>query len=98
MISRRRCWKRFLIAHIPIGERALKQAKTAAQVTNAQGTGSARMTKADAYDILGLEAGASEQDIIAAHRRLMKQFHPDQGGSDYLAARINQAKDLLLGK
>ncbi|MEM7428085.1 MAG: DnaJ domain-containing protein [Pseudomonadota bacterium] len=61
------------------------------------GTGSARMSRDEAYDILGLERGASNEEIVAAHRRLMKQFHPDQGGSDYLAARINQAKDLLLG-
>ncbi|MGE3829710.1 MAG: DnaJ domain-containing protein [Parvibaculaceae bacterium] len=58
--------------------------------------GSSAMTKDEARAVLGLKDDATADDIRAAHRRLMKQFHPDHGGSDYLAAKINQAKDVLL--
>ena len=67
--------------------------------STAGGTGSGSsgsMTLEEAYSVLGLAPGATPEEIKAAHHRLMKKFHPDQGGSDYLAAKLNQAKDKLL--
>ncbi len=55
------------------------------------------MTRAEALEVLGLGPDASPEEIAEAHRRLMQRVHPDHGGSSYLAARINQARDVLIG-
>ncbi len=58
---------------------------------------SSNMSRAEALDILGLQETATKAEIRAAHHRLIQQNHPDLGGTNYLAAKINEAKDVLLG-
>jgi hypothetical protein len=73
------------------GHRARDQGPAA----NASG---GRMSREEALAVLGLRGGARDEEVRDAHRRLMQRFHPDRGGSDYLAAKINEAKRLLLGE
>jgi len=62
------------------------------------GQNSEEMTQKEALAVLGLNEEATPDEIIAAHRKLMQKIHPDRGGNDYLAAKINQAKDFLLNQ
>ncbi len=59
---------------------------------------SSRMSRREALEVLGLSEGASDSDIRAAWVHLMRSAHPDGGGTDWLASRVNQAKDVLLGR
>lgn len=77
--------------------RGEERAKAGARSTSPPAS-SGVMTPDEARAVLGVGRDASDADVRAAHRRLMKISHPDHGGTDYLATKINQAKDVLLGK
>ncbi len=68
---------------------------SASQNTAQENHSNGKMSVSQAYEVLGLEANASKDDIKQAHKRLMQKLHPDRGGSSYLATQINQAKDVL---
>jgi hypothetical protein len=77
---------------------ARQDGKTASNGSSPSGGASSAMTRDEALQVLGLTSDTSSDAIRTAHRNLMKRFHPDQGGSTYLAAKINEAKDVLLGR
>ncbi|MGM0633087.1 MAG: DnaJ domain-containing protein, partial [Pseudomonadota bacterium] len=60
--------------------------------------GQSGMSREEALQVLGLSSGASQEEVQQAHRRLLQKLHPDHGGSDYLAQRINEARDRLSRK
>jgi hypothetical protein len=84
-----------LVAYLDRRDAGWREYAQADAATGRSATSSGKMSEQEAYQILGVEPGASVDDVAQAHRRLMKRVHPDQGGSTYLAARINEAKEVL---
>jgi hypothetical protein len=67
------------------------------QSTQSAAPNAGGMSRKEALAVLGLDEQAGEEDIVAAHRKLMQKLHPDRGGNDFLAAQVNRAKEVLLG-
>ncbi len=85
-----------LLKYLPFLNRLYQQNKNGAQPSSPPPVTDSKMTIKQAREILALKPDHTKEDVIQAHRRMMQKVHPDRGGSDYLAAQINTAKDVLL--
>ena len=87
-----------LLRYLPVINKVRQQASNSnQQQNNHQAPSQTAMNQKQAFEVLGIKPDASKEEIIKAHKRMMQKVHPDRGGSDFLAAQINQAKDTLLG-
>lgn len=82
----------WLLRLLPLAQQVLK-AKNQQPPSESRKT----MSRVEALEILGLQEGVTREDIIEMHRKLIQKLHPDRGGNTYLASKINQARDCLLG-
>jgi hypothetical protein len=78
------------------GWRPTGQDQSEAGSAEARRRASGAMSKDEAYEVLGLQKGASREEVVRSHRSLMKKLHPDHGGTTDLAARVNEAKEVLM--
>jgi len=87
-----------LAKYLPFANRLYQQNKQnqQAHTSSPPPRSQQNMSKEEAIEVLGLNPDYNKDDVIQAHRRMMQKVHPDRGGSDYLAAQINRAKDTLL--
>ncbi len=94
-----------LLRFLPVLQRLRQKPPSASSGNGSTGSGARsgsgpvrapRMSRHEALQVLGLDANASRDDVQREYRRLMKKLHPDLGGSSYLAAKLNEAKDVLL--
>ena len=81
-----------------IDQRRQQADQNTEQQRTANRAASDQSARAEALAILGLDEGSTEEEVVSAHRSLIQKLHPDRGGNDFLAAKINQAKDILLNK
>lgn len=80
-----------------IGGIVRAQTRRGPEQTSSEGRRRA-MSRDEALRVLGVDEGASTEQIMAAHRQLIKKVHPDQGGSSFLAQQVNEAKQVLLDR
>ncbi len=85
-----------LLKLVPMFRHGAGGAATGSGPESGQTASGSVMSEQEACDLLGVARGCSREEVIAAHRRLIQKLHPDRGGNDYLAAKINEARQLLL--
>ena len=85
-------WKSVPLIQMWLRSRGARESKSDSSENNNE------LTQTEALEILGLEPGSSDEEIIQAHRELIQKFHPDRGGNNYMATKLNLARDLLLRK